>query len=42
MSRDTVNGQVNVDAAWTYPDPKPDAAHIKDKLAFWKGVRVVA
>lgn len=36
-----VDGQVNVDAAWTYPDPKPDAAHIKDRLAFWKGVRVV-
>ena len=36
-----VDGKVNVDAAWTYPDPKPDAAHIKDRLAFWKGVRVV-
>lgn len=37
-----VDGQVNRDAAWTYPDPKPAAAEIKDHVAFWKGVVVEA
>ncbi len=27
-------------AAWYYADPKPAAAEIKDRIAFWKGVRV--
>ena len=35
-----VDGEVNVDAAWTYPEPKPAAAHIKDHVGFWKGVTV--
>jgi uncharacterized protein (DUF427 family) len=35
-----VNGQRNPDAAWFYPDPKPAAAQIKDRFAFWKGVRI--
>jgi uncharacterized protein (DUF427 family) len=35
-----VNGQVNKDAAWYYPEPKAAAAEIKDYVAFWKGVRV--
>jgi len=35
-----VNGQENRDAAWYYPDPKPEAARIKDHVAFWKGVSV--
>ncbi|MCL4867343.1 MAG: DUF427 domain-containing protein [Anaerolineae bacterium] len=35
-----VNGQSNRDAAWYYPDPKPAAAPIKDRIAFWRGVRV--
>ena len=35
-----VEGQVNQDAAWYYPDPKPAAANIKDHIAFWKGVTV--
>ncbi|MEO6042103.1 MAG: DUF427 domain-containing protein [Croceibacterium sp.] len=30
----------NEDAAWYYPDPKPQAARIKDRIAFWKGVEV--
>jgi len=38
----TVNGQTNPDAAWFYPDPMPAAAEIKDRVAFWKGVRVEA
>lgn len=35
-------GQVNKDAAWYYPDPKAAAANIKGRIAFWKGVTVVA
>ena len=37
-----VDGQVNAGAAWYYPDPKPAAAEIKDRVAFWKGVRVTS
>jgi uncharacterized protein (DUF427 family) len=37
-----VNGQTNPDAAWYYPEPKPEAAQIKDRVAFWKGVEVEA
>lgn len=35
-----VDGRENKDAAWFYPDPKPAAAEIKDRIAFWKGVQV--
>ena len=35
-----VDGERNVDAAWYYPDPKPAAAEIKGRYAFWKGVAV--
>ena len=35
-----VDGEVNRDAAWFYPDPKPAAAEIKDRVAFWRGVEV--
>ncbi|MGH7920572.1 MAG: DUF427 domain-containing protein [Candidatus Dormibacteraceae bacterium] len=33
-------GRMNRDAAWYYPDPKPAAASIKDRVAFWHGVTV--
>jgi uncharacterized protein (DUF427 family) len=33
-------GSENRDAAWYYPDPKTAAAEIKDRIAFWKGVKV--
>jgi uncharacterized protein (DUF427 family) len=36
-----VGGQLNRDAAWYYPEPKPAAAQIRDHVAFWRGVRVV-
>jgi uncharacterized protein (DUF427 family) len=36
-----VDGQSNPGAAWYYPDPKEAAAQIKDRVAFWKGVKVV-
>jgi uncharacterized protein (DUF427 family) len=35
-----VNGETNRDAAWYYPHPKPAAANIKNRVAFWKGVTV--
>jgi uncharacterized protein (DUF427 family) len=35
-----VDGQENPDAAWYYPETKPEAANIKDHIAFWKGVQV--
>jgi uncharacterized protein (DUF427 family) len=37
-----VDGQTNSDAVWSYPDPKPAAAEIAGRVAFWKGVRVEA
>ena len=35
-----VDGKENKDGAWYYPAPKDDAAHIKDHVAFWRGVQV--
>lgn len=35
-----VNGSVNRQAAWYYADPKPEAAQIKNHVAFWKGVEI--
>lgn len=35
-----VDGAENRDAAWYYPEPKPAAAEIRDRIAFWKGVEV--
>jgi uncharacterized protein (DUF427 family) len=35
-----VDGQVNTDAAWYYPQPSDAAAEIRDRVAFWKGVEV--
>ena len=35
-----VDGQVNKDAAWFYPEIKPAAAQIKGFVAFWRGVVV--
>ena len=37
-----VDGEENADAAWYYPDPKPEAQQIAGKVAFWKGVRIEA
>jgi uncharacterized protein (DUF427 family) len=36
-----VDGKVNQDAAWYYPDPKSAAGNIKNYVAFWKGVEMV-
>ena len=37
-----VGSQVNKDAAWYYPEPMDGATHVKDRVAFWKGVQVEA
>lgn len=35
-----VDGKLNRDAAWYYPDPSSAAKRIKDHIAFWRGVKV--
>ena len=35
-----VDGQTNRDAAWYYPDVKPEADSIEGYVAFWRGVEV--
>lgn len=37
-----VDGQLNPDAAWYYPDPKEAAAAIAGRVAFWRGVTITA
>ena len=36
-----VEGKTSENAAWYYPDPSDAASHIKDRVAFWKDVKVV-
>jgi uncharacterized protein (DUF427 family) len=36
-----VNGTNNPDAAFYYAEPKTAAKQIKDRVAFWRGVKVV-
>ncbi len=36
-----VGGQVNRDAAWSYPDPGERARHLTGWVAFWKGVKII-
>ena len=35
-----VQGAVNENAVWFYPEPKDAAKEIKGRVAFWKGVTV--
>ena len=35
-----VDGEVNRDAAWYYPEPKDAAANIRGHVSFWRGVSV--
>ena len=35
-----VDGTVNEDALWFYPEPMDAAKEITDRVAFWKGVTV--
>jgi uncharacterized protein (DUF427 family) len=37
-----VNDARNVNAVWYYAEPKDAARQIKGRVAFWKGVNVVA
>lgn len=37
-----VDGAQNPDAAWFYPEPKPEAAQIRGRVAFWRGVTVLS
>jgi uncharacterized protein (DUF427 family) len=36
-----VNGKVNENAAWYYPESSEAARNIQGRVAFWKGVQVV-
>jgi uncharacterized protein (DUF427 family) len=37
-----VGDDTNPGAAWFYADPKSGAEDIKDRVAFWRGVRIEA
>ena len=37
-----LGGAMNENAVWYYPEPKDAAKQIKDRVAFWKGVKVSA
>lgn len=36
----TVDGEINHDAAWYYPQTKKAADNVRDHVAFWHGVVV--
>ena len=35
-----VDGEMNENAVWYYPEPSEAAREIKGRVAFWKGVKV--
>lgn len=35
-----VEGELNPNAIWYYPDPKPEAEAVRGRVAFWSGVQV--
>lgn len=35
-----VDGKINQDAVWYYAEPFAAAAQIKNRVAFWKGVKI--
>lgn len=35
-----VDGEVNANAAWYYPEVKPEAESVRGRVAFWHGVTV--
>lgn len=35
-----VDGEVNKDAAWYYPESKPEAKNIEGYISFWRGVTI--
>ncbi|WP_329107691.1 DUF427 domain-containing protein [Micromonospora sp. NBC_01699] len=36
-----LDGDESQDAVWYYPDPLPAAEQVRDRVAFWKDVKVV-
>lgn len=36
-----VDGKVNQNAAWYYPEPKDAAKNIAGRIAFWRGVQIL-
>ena len=38
----SVDGAENTDAAWYYANPKDAAKQIDGRIAFWRGVQIVA
>ncbi|MGY0236824.1 DUF427 domain-containing protein [Longispora urticae] len=36
----TAGGETNPDAVWFYPEPFEAAEHVRDRVAFWRGVEV--
>ena len=38
----SADGHTTPDAVWFYPEPKPDAEVVRDRVSFWKDVRVEA
>ena len=38
----SVDGAMNENAVWYYPEPKDAAAGIAGRVAFWKGVQVTS
>jgi uncharacterized protein (DUF427 family) len=36
-----VGGETNSGAAWYYPDPYPAARPIRNRIAFWRGVKII-
>ena len=36
-----VNGEINKNAAWYYPEPSDAAKNIKGYVAFWEGVEII-
>ena len=35
-----VDGEVNIDAAWRYPQTTPEAREVEGYVAFWRGVEI--
>ncbi len=35
-----IEGRTNENAVWYYAEPKPAAAEIRGRMAFWKGIQV--
>ena len=35
-----VEGELNKNAAWYYAEPSSAATHLKDRVAFWRGVQI--